>query len=84
MNSFVRKRFLQRPARLIDEEDCAECEYWNICHGGCPVRAYSSTGSLFAKDPYCQSSKTLFDCARNAARALDLVGICRLVLEPPD
>jgi uncharacterized protein len=84
MNSFVRKRFLQRPARLIDEEDCAECEYWNICHGGCPVRAYSSTGSLFAKDPYCQSSKTLFDCARNAARALDIVEICRLVLEPPD
>ncbi|HMK34547.1 MAG TPA: radical SAM protein [Desulfomonilaceae bacterium] len=84
MNGPVRERFLQRPARLFDEEDCAECEYWNLCHGGCPVRAYSSTGNLFAKDPYCQSSKTLFDCARNAARALDLVEICRLVLEPPD
>jgi radical SAM protein with 4Fe4S-binding SPASM domain len=71
MNSPVRKPFLERPLRLMEDEDCAECEYLTVCHGGCPVRAYSTTGNLFTKDPYCESNKTLFRLARNAAIELD-------------
>jgi radical SAM protein with 4Fe4S-binding SPASM domain len=71
MNSPVRKQFLQRPTRLIAEQDCAECEYLALCHGGCPVRAYSATGSLFTKDAYCEAGKTLFGLAKNAAIELD-------------
>ncbi len=71
MNSPVRKQFLERPVRLMEEEDCAECDFLAVCHGGCPVRAYSTTGSLFTKDGYCQAGKTLFRLARNAAIELD-------------
>jgi len=71
MNGPVRRQFLQRPVRLMEEEDCAECEFLTLCHGGCPVRAYSATGNLFAKDPNCQSTKTLCKLARNAAIELD-------------
>jgi uncharacterized protein len=71
MNSPVRKLFLERPVRLMEEEDCAECDYLTLCHGGCTVRAYSSTGSLYRKDAYCQSDKTLFRLARNAATELN-------------
>ena len=71
MNSPVRQQLLDRPMRLMEEEDCAECEFLAICHGGCPIRAYSATGSLFTKDPYCESSRTLFRLARDAARDLD-------------
>jgi radical SAM protein with 4Fe4S-binding SPASM domain len=73
MNSPVRKPFVDRPMRLMENEDCGECEYLAVCHGGCPVRAYSAKGSLFAKDPDCQSNKTLFSLARNAAIELDRV-----------
>jgi uncharacterized protein len=79
MNGPIRKNFLERPIRLMEEEDCAECEYLAICHGGCPVRAYSTTGSLFRKDPNCQSSKTLFSLARNAAIELDRLESSRRV-----
>ena len=73
MNGPVRQQFLERPIRLMEEEDCAECEFLAICHGGCPVRAYSTTGSLFRKDPNCQSSKTLFSLGRSAAIELDRI-----------
>ncbi len=71
VNSSVRRQFLERPLRLVEEQDCVECEYLAVCHGGCPVRAYSTTGSIFTKDPYCQASKTLFGLARKAAVELD-------------
>jgi len=71
MNSPVRRQFLERPLRILEDEDCVECEYLPVCHGGCPVRAYSTTGSLFTKDPYCQAGKTLFRLAKKAAVELD-------------
>jgi len=71
MSSPVRQQFLERPSRLMAEEDCAECDYLALCHGGCAVRAYSATGSLFKKDAYCEAGKTLFGLARKAAIELD-------------
>lgn len=71
MDGPIRKQFLERPVRLMEQEDCAECEYLPVCHGGCPVHAYSTTGNLFTKAPNCQSNKTLFSLARNAAVECD-------------
>jgi radical SAM protein with 4Fe4S-binding SPASM domain len=71
MDGPIRKQFLDRPMRLMEKEDCSECEYLALCHGGCPVHAYGTTGDLFAKDPDCQSRKTLFRLAKNAATELD-------------
>jgi uncharacterized protein len=71
MNGPIRKQFLERPVRLVENEDCSECEYLALCHGGCPVHAYSTTGSLFKKDPGCKPRKTLFSLAKNAAIELN-------------
>jgi uncharacterized protein len=71
MNGPIRRQFLERPMRLMEREDCWECEYLAICHGGCPVHTYGTTGNFFAKDPGCQSRKTLFRLARSAAIELD-------------
>lgn len=59
-NSEARKRLQTRPGELILKEDCLDCAYLAICHGGCPVRAYTVHGDLFRKDPYCQLYKRLF------------------------
>jgi uncharacterized protein len=71
MDGPIRKQFLERPIRLMEEEDCSECEYLAICHGGCSVHTYGTTGNLFTKDPDCRSRKTLFGLAKNAAVELD-------------
>jgi len=71
MSSPMRKQFLERPLRLMEREDCSECDYLALCHGGCPTHAYSTTGDLFTKDPNCKANKTLFGLARTAAVELD-------------
>jgi uncharacterized protein len=71
MDGPIRKHLLERPMLIMEKEDCSECEYLAICHGGCPVHAYGTTRDLFAKDPDCQSRKTLFKLARNAAIEID-------------
>ena len=56
----ARRKFVERPKRLVEDEDCLSCRYLSICHGGCPVRAYSALGSMTAKDPYCEVYKVVF------------------------
>jgi uncharacterized protein len=59
-DSEARKYLQSRPRFLIQQEDCLVCDYLALCHGGCPIRAYSTTGNLLTKDPYCNTYKTIF------------------------
>lgn len=59
-NSNARQRIQARPGELILKEGCLDCVYLALCHGGCPVRAYTVHGDLFRKDPYCQLYRSLF------------------------
>ena len=58
-HSLARRNFSERPVKLM-QQDCIECDYLALCHGGCPVRTYSMRGTLFEKDPYCNLYRTLF------------------------
>jgi radical SAM protein with 4Fe4S-binding SPASM domain len=68
--SRARRDFVERPKRLIEDEDCLSCRYLSICHGGCPVRTYSARGTMMTKDPYCEVYKVVFARAETHARAL--------------
>jgi radical SAM protein with 4Fe4S-binding SPASM domain len=67
--SRARAEFIERPLRLV-QQGCIECDYLNLCHGGCPVRAYTARGDLFQKDPYCGLYKALFQHMERHARTL--------------
>ncbi len=67
MKSNIRDRFKQRPAQIIENDDCVDCDYLAICHGGCHVRAYSAYKSSQKKDPYCESYKMMFDYTKKIA-----------------
>jgi uncharacterized protein len=82
VDSPFRRQLMERPMRIIEQEDCSECEYLSLCHGGCPVHAYGTTGSLFTKAPNCQSYKALFGLAKNAAIELDRLESLRRVDGP--
>jgi len=69
LNSPARRQFLERPQVTIGQ-GCLECDYLSLCHGGCPVRTYTMTGTLFEKDPYCQLYKVLFRHIEDAAARL--------------
>jgi uncharacterized protein len=59
-NSAARRQFLERPASLMQQEDCLNCTYLSLCHGGCPVRAYTVEKDLRRKDPYCETYQAVF------------------------
>lgn len=65
--SAARDRFLDRPARLMQTEECGACPWLSMCHGGCPVRTFTGKGTLFTKDPYCEVYKALFGETRRLA-----------------
>lgn len=65
--SDARRSLRSRPGLLIRKEDCMECDYLSICHGGCPVRAYTVYGDILQKDPYCELYRKLFRAMENLA-----------------
>jgi uncharacterized protein len=70
--STARRAFRERPSAIIRQEDCLDCEYLSMCHGGCPVRAFSVYGSMYRKDPYCDVYKSVFRRVSEAAATLAL------------
>jgi len=66
----ARREFVERPRHLVEHEDCLECRFLSICHGGCPVRTYSALGTMLAKDPYCEVYKAVFARAERHGRKL--------------
>ena len=67
--SRARRKFVERPAMVIPQ-DCIECEYLSLCHGGCPVRTFTFSGTMFEKDPYCHVYLAMFRKAEEVAAKL--------------
>jgi uncharacterized protein len=67
LNSKARQRIKERPTRIAENWDCVECEYLAICHGGCAMRAYSTYKDIYAKDPYCETYKVMFQHLEKSA-----------------
>jgi len=64
MKSKKRDLFYRRPEFLAFNTECGDCEYWSICHGGCPIRSLSFTGNFMERDHFCSIYKKLFDLFR--------------------
>lgn len=60
----ARRSLQSRPGVLVRREDCLECDHLGICHGGCPVRAFTVHADVFRKDPYCELYRNIFQTAR--------------------
>jgi len=66
----ARRELLNRPVEVMRHEDCIECDFLSMCHGGCPIRTYTLRGELSRKDPYCATYKIVFQHMRKLAREL--------------
>jgi uncharacterized protein len=41
----------------LPEADCKGCRFWDICHGGCPLDAYSKHKSFKFKSEWCEAKR---------------------------
>lgn len=64
-----RRKLMIRSAQLAAGE-CAGCEFFIICNGGCPDDAMLSTGNILDRTAHCVAYKMLFEAM--AARSKDL------------
>jgi uncharacterized protein len=71
LSSEPRRRIMERPTKLIENDECIGCDYLSLCHGGCPIRAFTAKGALISTDPYCQTYKAVF--AHIEQKAVSLV-----------
>ena len=39
--------------KILPETECKGCRFWEICHGGCPLDAWSASGSFLHKSNWC-------------------------------
>ncbi len=42
---------------VLRQGECKECRFWNLCHGGCPLDAYSKHASFMHKSEWCASKR---------------------------
>jgi uncharacterized protein len=55
-----RVRFAVVKRQLLLPEDCRDCRWNAICHGGCPADALGSHDDALRKDPFCAADLTIF------------------------
>ncbi|MBM4275126.1 MAG: radical SAM protein [Deltaproteobacteria bacterium] len=42
---------------ILPETKCKGCRFWDICHGGCPLDAWSASRSFLHKSEWCYAKK---------------------------
>lgn len=60
MNDKQRDLFKNRQ-KLLAEGECNGCRLWGMCHGGCPLDAYSAYGDFLRATPNCPGIKRLVE-----------------------
>jgi uncharacterized protein len=60
LNHSNEKLFKERSSILVKGE-CAECRFWDICRGGCPVEAYYHYGTIHKKTYWCNYRKIFLE-----------------------
>ncbi|MBN2213040.1 MAG: radical SAM protein [Bacteroidales bacterium] len=48
---------LEKRNRILMEGECAGCRFWEICHGGCPLDAWSKHRDFNHKSEWCYAKK---------------------------
>ncbi len=52
---------LRQRNTILPETDCQGCRFWPICHGGCPLDAWSGSGSFHHKSEWCHGKKDFIE-----------------------
>jgi uncharacterized protein len=48
---------LRERITVIANSDCAGCRMWELCHGGCPLDAWSKHGDFAHKSEWCEARR---------------------------
>lgn len=59
VNHPVKKMIAERQEALASA-DCADCRFFDVCHGGCPIDSYVHCGTMLGKSTFCETKKIFY------------------------
>lgn len=62
-----KKKIFHKRHSVLKEVDCAGCEYWSYCKGGCPFETKAYYEGEIGKTYWCESYKMLFNYINHEA-----------------
>jgi radical SAM protein with 4Fe4S-binding SPASM domain len=62
--------FSKRTDILHRKEPCSLCNYFMLCHGGCPDDAFLGSGRMDEPYPLCAGYRKLFEAMKTTARSI--------------
>lgn len=70
---------LRERSPLLEQTECKDCRFWDLCHGGCPLDGWRATGSLMRRTGMCDAKKIFIEkyfepVVRGAKRAISVPG----------
>ena len=71
LSSSEERHQVRRRAEQLAAGPCAGCEFFPVCHGGCPDDAAVGAGDLMSRSEHCEAYRMLFEAM--AARAVPRV-----------
>lgn len=51
------RAMIDNRVNVLPKSDCKSCEYWVLCHGGCPLDAFNGHKDFMRKTDQCLSKK---------------------------
>lgn len=52
---------LEERVKKLKGKNCRECRFWELCHGGCPLDAYSKHKGFMFKSEWCESRRSFIE-----------------------
>jgi len=52
---------LTRRQSVLASTVCRNCRFWGICHGGCPLDAYMTSGDFIRRSPRCETTRVFME-----------------------
>ncbi len=64
------RRLLSKRVTQLRQGECKDCNYFSVCHGGCPDDAWLETGDVMNKSHWCEGHQLLFQVMEKEIRQI--------------
>jgi radical SAM protein with 4Fe4S-binding SPASM domain len=55
------KQLIAKRQEVLASSDCADCRFFDVCHGGCPIDSYVNRSDMLCKSTFCETKKIFYE-----------------------
>lgn len=54
------KKLIASRQEMLESSECADCRFFDVCHGGCPIDSYINHNDLLHRSTFCETKKIFY------------------------